>query len=83
MKTKDELEQAERVLIKVLHELSEYFPNVQIGVSCMIGEETFSRNIGRGDWWARRGLTQNFLDMGKAQESAQEIANALKADDEN
>lgn len=71
-------EKEQRRVAIAVQQLHEFFPNVQILVSRVEGGDTHSFKFGMGDWWARRGLAQNFLDVGKANEDAAILKEYLK-----
>lgn len=61
-------------LQQMVTQLSERFDVVQIFVSRQDGTGTTARAIGRGNWYARKGMAQEFVDK----DFAQEIAVAIK-----
>lgn len=73
----------QRRVAQAVHMLHEFFPNVQILVSRVENGDTHSFKLGAGDWWARRGLAQNFLDVGKANEDAAILQHYLRNDNDD
>lgn len=69
-----------QVVQKCLETISEHFDCVQLLVSREIGDFSGTERIfiGRGNWFARKGMAKDFLDMDNQIESAREIANHLK-----
>lgn len=71
------------MILECAGKLGEHFEAVQIHVSWM--DETGSGNTtgehgGCGNWYARFGLAQEFIDRGKAWEIGDAVARATKDD---
>lgn len=76
-------EQETRVVDLALHNLFEHFDQVQILVSRVAEEGGTERYfLGAGNWYARKGMAQAFLDRDNQLESASEIAKKLKDSDQ-
>ncbi|MFZ4779101.1 MAG: hypothetical protein ACOYM3_27375 [Terrimicrobiaceae bacterium] len=84
--TNDDIEQreadnAQAAVLRALEILGEHFEAVQILASHMtVNGETVGAYQGRGNWHARRGMAQDFIEKDSAQTLAWEIKNE---DDEN
>lgn len=77
-----EHERAIAVLEKCLVEIGEHFEVVQIFVSYVDETGTFSGARGSGNWYARKGLAQEFINQDTAQEIADAIARRMRPKDE-
>ncbi len=73
MKTED----AKQMIEAIASQLSEHFEAVQILVSFPQDGGTQGLNAGRGNWYARQGMAQEFLQR----EQAREIAYAIHLDE--
>jgi hypothetical protein len=62
------------MLVDAAARLSEFFGSVQIHASALtIDGDTQSFHAGNGDWYARQGLAQEFIDTDQAETLAKEI----------
>lgn len=67
------------VVDRALHDIYEFFPEVQIFASRVATEGGTERYyLGIGNWYARKGMAQAFLERDNQLESAQAIAKELK-----
>lgn len=65
---------------KVASQLGEHFDAVQISVSMQSEGSTFSFHRGSGNYYARKGLAQEFLAIEGFKDAATEIAIQLKGE---
>ena len=73
----------EQALKDALALLGEHFEAVQILTSYPIDEcGTASMYRGLGNWYARTGMAQEFLNQDQAQEQAKQIADRLGEDED-
>lgn len=70
-------DQEQLIIAKAVHDLGEFFSEVQILVSRISPEGTERYFLGEGNWFARKGMAQSFLDNDNQLESARKIANEL------
>lgn len=75
--------QDRKIVENALKVLIEHFDSVQILVSRMApqNEGTERCFLGGGNWFARKGMAQDFLDYDQQFESARQIADQLKPKD--
>jgi hypothetical protein len=69
------------ILDNAAAQLAEHFEAVQISVAWIeesSREGTSSEHAGRGVWYARYGLAQEFIDRGKAAEIGDAVARATE-----
>lgn len=76
-------EEAERFLDRHLEELAEHFEAVQILVTDSDKDGTLYIARGKGNFYARKGLAQQFIDNDHHNDAAQSIKHAIKPDDDN
>jgi hypothetical protein len=57
--------------------LMEHFEAVQIHVSICTPNGTEHVNLGAGNWFARQGMAQDFINQDRAHTEANEIAKAI------
>lgn len=78
-------EEADRIVEKAVNELREFFPDVQVLVSWVDDDAHETREIfqGRGNWYARAGMANEFLNRDKGQTAAKEIADRLNQDEDD
>lgn len=64
------------------HQLIEHFDAVQILVSLPDEGGTGSIYSGRGNWYARQGMAQDFVKQDQARTAAHEISKVIGSDEE-
>lgn len=77
-------EEIQAILRRAAADLGEHFDAVQI-VASRIDEKTGSttpHHAGTGNWFARRGLCQQFIEMDQADTAARAIGPAINPPDE-
>ena len=74
--------EAEQILKGVVHLLGEHFEAAQIMVTWHDGEDTSRLFTDAGNWYARMGLAQEFVNVDKARDLAQEVGKVLESDEE-
>lgn len=62
------------VLTRVMKDLGEHFDSVQLSVSVVEQGDTHIFHIGSGNWYARQGMCNDFIN--------QELANAIAYEQE-
>lgn len=67
-------EEAEELCQKVATQLGEHFDAVQILVSWNEDNSSYCVKRGCGNWYARKGMAHEFIDMDAAQITANEIS---------
>lgn len=75
---------ARKILEEYVARLAEHFDVVHISVSWTddSGKKTDGDHIGRGNWYARQAMAQEFIDRGMAWEIGDAVARATKDDDD-
>lgn len=78
-------EDATKIVDKAVCELREFFPDVQVLVSWIEEEDGCTRDLfrGKGNWYARVGMANEFLTRDEGQTTAKEIADRLNPDDDD
>lgn len=73
-------EDAIKVVDKAVCDLREFFPDVQVLVSWVEESDGCTRDLfrGKGNWYARAGMANEFLNRDQGQVAAKEIADRLK-----
>lgn len=70
------------IVAKCLHELGEHFESVQILATRTESGWTQRCFSGTGNFYARLGMAHEFIDEDNAKESAKQIAETLKPEEE-
>lgn len=66
------------LVTQALASLGEHCDAVQILLSVQETNATWTSYRGCGNWYARQGMAQNFIEQNIAQEHAKEISTSLK-----
>jgi hypothetical protein len=74
-------ERLSKLVALAASQLGEHFANVQIMVSWQQGGKTSSCYRGTGDWYARQGMAQEFINSDRNQDLAVQLAEELKQDE--
>jgi hypothetical protein len=70
--------QRTELLDNCLAKLSEHFDHVQILATWDDSESTMTLERGAGNWYARQGMAQAFINRDQAQDHASQLAKAIK-----
>lgn len=65
-----------RILDEAVAKLAEHFDVVQILVSWTDDRTTYAKKAGSGNWYARRGMAEEFVDSSRDEDLASRIAKA-------
>lgn len=69
------------IVDKFVHQLAEHFDAVQINVSFVLPDGHTQRiSRGSGNWYARKGMTQEFLEQDQACTMAHELGKIRSKD---
>jgi len=71
-------QEAQQIVLDAAHRLAEHFDCVQILATRMNQGHTQFVKKGVGNWYARHGMAQQFIQIGAAEDLATEIAEKLK-----
>lgn len=78
----EELQRKADIVNKCISIMSEHFDAVQVHACFLTPENQTQRlSLGSGNWYARKGMAQEFLEMDQAQTVASEIEKARPKDE--
>jgi hypothetical protein len=76
------IEELNNLVLPHVHQLMEHFDAVQILATVVSERGTELVAIGSGNWYARRGMAEEFINRDRAVTEANEIAEAIQSSQE-
>ena len=76
-----EYEEAYKLLVTTINRLSDHFDSIQLNATRHNNGRTQSFSIGEGNWFARRGVVQEWLQQHEDYMAAREIRKELRPAD--
>jgi hypothetical protein len=73
------IDELNNLVLPHVHQLMEHFDAVQILATVVSERGTEMVAIGSGNWYARRGMAEEFINRDKAVTEANEIAEAIQS----
>lgn len=75
-------EESERICDEAAEKLGEHFDAAQIMVTWSEEGQTHCYRTGTGNWYARQGMAHEFISSDIAQDTARQIANEIREEDD-
>lgn len=76
------IDELNNLVLPKVHQLMEHFDAVQILATVVSERGTELVAIGSGNWYARRGMAEEFINRDRAVTEANEIAEAIQSSQE-
>lgn len=80
--TTHSIDELNNLVLPHVHQLMEHFDAVQILATVVSERGTELVAIGSGNWYARRGMAEEFINRDRAVTEANEIAEAIQSSQE-
>lgn len=80
--TTHSIDELNNLVLPHVHQLMEHFDAVQILATVVSERGTELVAIGSGNWYARRGMAEEFINRDRAVTEANELAEAIQSSQE-